>query len=146
MGQAYDICNLDRKEYLSGYWFGYGNHLADLARPRDSTMVALAVLLVASGTDFHRGGPLYGRWAGDRIAIVGEYYMGKVGPLGLTDDVHTDIFNQANGWIDISEHVRVLLEREWHIDFPPPLLDGTERRSVLHADGTLTLLPVEHRN
>ena len=123
-------------------------------------MVGLAILLSVSGSGHYVEGPLYGRWAGERIAIVGEYYGGSLGEddfgrsfdedeLGssfdeedFTADLHMRIFEQEGGWIDIGEHVRALLEQDWKITFPPSRVDGAKRRSVINADGTLTLLPL----
>lgn len=139
MGQSYQICNLDKRETLSTDWFGQGNHLPDLARPGDGVMVGLAILLAASGTELYQGGPLYGRWAGDRVAIVGEYFEGRLGNIDYDEKLDLDIWEER-GWIEIGEHVRSLLEREWHMTFPPEMWDDANPRSVLHEDGTLTLV------
>ncbi len=102
MGQYHFICNIDRQEYLHPHDLGDGLKLMEFGASGDGAMLALAVLLAEQnkggargGGDLHpwTGGPGYegreveqtgdedrlmsdivGRWAGDRIAIIGDYW------------------------------------------------------------------------
>lgn len=102
MGQYHYIANIDKREYLHPHKFGDGLKLMEFGTSGSGTMLGLAVLLAASngrgGGDLHiwtpsaddpRGYQPYGgtptperqrlydeyvgRWAGDRIAIIGDY-------------------------------------------------------------------------
>lgn len=102
MGQYHKAINLDRLEYLNPSAFGDGDKLTEFAFSAGGMMSALAALLAASSGrgfgDLHsrsaaregvRGQDewlaecgytaelvdelMLGRWAGERIAIVGDY-------------------------------------------------------------------------
>lgn len=97
MGQYHMICNYDKKQYLHAHEFGDGLKLMEFGASPHGTMLGLAILLAASngrgGGDIHPwvgGGDRYvpgltkergdwlidnvvGAWAGDRIAIIGDY-------------------------------------------------------------------------
>lgn len=78
MGQYHYIINLTKKEYLHPHYFDDGLKLLEFGASGNGTMLALAVLLSNS---LNRGGgdlysdatDWYGRWAGDRIVIAGDY-------------------------------------------------------------------------
>ena len=79
MGQYHVVVNLDKKEYLWGGDLGCGVKLWDQLVNLPSTSTALIILLACSngrgGGDLqdHIDEKVIGRWAGDRIAIVGDY-------------------------------------------------------------------------
>jgi hypothetical protein len=82
MGQYWKVCNLDKREYVTGPGLGTGaklwEHLANHPSSGSALIVLCAAMPVARG-----GGDLrldsavarrtIGRWAGDRIALVGDY-------------------------------------------------------------------------
>ena len=74
MGQYHRIVNLDKREYLNPPRFHEGTKLWEFAGGQ--TTVALVFLLAAhngrGGGDMPKHN-LAGSWAGDRIAIVGDY-------------------------------------------------------------------------
>ena len=76
MGQYHKIANLDRKEVLNPHNFGVGIKLLEFSESRVTT--ALSVLLACSnnrgGGDLRSDDELCGSWAGDRIAIIGDYW------------------------------------------------------------------------
>jgi hypothetical protein len=141
MGQYFIIVNLDKKEFLESHWFGHHSKLPSFARTAEGAMAGLALLLACSGSGWYSSGPIYGRWAGDRIAIVGDYFHGTVGGHEFSQDIWYRITNQEDGWAGIGEQVRHTLETDWELTLPPPMLDGAEPRSVLHPDGTITAVP-----
>lgn len=100
MGQYHLICDLDRLEFIHPHRFGDGLKLKEFGWSGDGTMAALAGLLSTSND---RGGgdlradqdwlrecqvsqdtleqEILGRWAGDRLAIFGDYFQ----PEDLSD-------------------------------------------------------------
>lgn len=84
MGQYHKIVNLDKREFFDHYAFGSGAKLLE-QHGSGSASSALHLLLACSsgrgGGDYqsdpwHKDGnpdAVVGRWAGDRIAIVGDY-------------------------------------------------------------------------
>lgn len=76
MGQYHRIVNLTKGEYLYPHRFNDGLKLMEFGCSATGTMLGLALLLAR---DNGRGGgdapvhPVIGRWAGDKIAIVGDY-------------------------------------------------------------------------
>jgi hypothetical protein len=62
MGQYHKPVNLDRKESLNAHRFSEGIKLMEFGQSTHGTMTALALMLAGEG-----------RWAGNRIAIVGDY-------------------------------------------------------------------------
>ena len=85
MGQYHLTVNLDKKEFLMPHKLGVGLKLREQLGSSDSTPDALFMLLACSngkgGGDFidYRGNfednqnKMCGRWAGDRVAVVGDY-------------------------------------------------------------------------
>lgn len=75
MGQYHKVFNLDKKEMLHPHRLYCGLKLYEFATG-GPVMAALSYLLACSpgrgGGDWDRG-KLAGTWAGDRIAIVGDY-------------------------------------------------------------------------
>ena len=81
MGQYHWIVNLDRKEFLDSHQLGCGLKLWEQLNSKPSPIHALFILLACSNG---RGGgdlsqpegnrsDVIGRWAGDRIAVIGDY-------------------------------------------------------------------------
>ena len=117
MGQYHMVFNLDRREYLHPHRFGDGLKLMEFSNSEGGTMTALAILLAASngrgGGDCRYDGPhaaLVGSWAGDRIAIVGDYAEeDDLSAKGVKDarEVYA-----AEGWTEMSEPLRKIIESD----------------------------------
>ena len=78
MGQYHLTVNLDKKEFLMPHKLGVGLKLREQTNTICSTPDALFMLLACSngkgGGDFQDNqNKMVGRWAGDRIAVVGDY-------------------------------------------------------------------------
>lgn len=77
MGQYWIPVNLDKREYIDPHQLGAGLKLLEQAWNSPGTQAAL--LLLTAAMPERRGGgdpephPAIGRWAGDRVAIVGDY-------------------------------------------------------------------------
>lgn len=97
MGQYYKICNLDRKELINPHTLLGLSKLMELTDNACGPLKVLAILTaVGNGRGFGdyrdtKKNPLAGRWAGDRIAIIGDYaYEGDKGfAHGVWDDLDT---------------------------------------------------------
>lgn len=96
MGQYHMTVNLDKREFINPHGLGDGLKLWEQVGGPGGVGSALIVLLAASngrgGGDFSTEYPdLVGRWAGDRIAIVGDY--AEVGdlPAGTMPEVIFDL-------------------------------------------------------
>lgn len=76
MGQYHFPVNLTKKQYLDPHKFNDGLKLREFGCSANGTLTALTYLLASSvgrgGGDFEKG-KLAGTWAGDRIAIIGDY-------------------------------------------------------------------------
>lgn len=92
MGQYHLICNLDRLEWLEPLAFGDGRKMMEFAMSGSGAMAAQGLLLMSSNNerwtdvvveqaewlaecgvqDWQVREEMIGRWAGDRIAIVGD--------------------------------------------------------------------------
>ena len=89
MGEYFIICNVDRKEVLDPGVFGHGYKPGDLLFNATSKGVLHGLLHLLSlsgsvgGIQRRETDPLFGRWAGNRIALIGDYYLrGSAGILG----------------------------------------------------------------
>lgn len=110
MGQYHWVVNLTKKEYLHPHKFNEGLKIMEFGQGSERTMTALAILLASSlknkDGSVRRGGgdpclddekaafEYVGRWAGDRIAIIGDYAE-KDDPVKVTmkkvKETYTDI-------------------------------------------------------
>jgi hypothetical protein len=69
MGQAFYLTNLDKKEFFHPHDMGDGYKLLEL----DRSLTALSLLLADSDDHPWADAPLLGRWAHDRVVVMGEY-------------------------------------------------------------------------
>lgn len=77
MGQYHMPVNIDKREYLNPHLFGNGLKMLEWGTG-GGTVAGLTVLLACShnrgGGDLHGDvGDIGGRWAGDRIIVLGDY-------------------------------------------------------------------------
>jgi hypothetical protein len=74
VGQYYKILNLDKAEYINPFAFGGGAKLREFGAQLN---LVLQLLLAKSDADAGEaesaGDTVYGRWAENRIAIIGDY-------------------------------------------------------------------------
>jgi len=78
MGQYHLTVNLDKKEFLMPHKLGVGLKLREQTGMGNSIPDALFMLLACSngsgsGDFIDNQNEICGRWAGDRIAVVGDY-------------------------------------------------------------------------
>lgn len=140
MGQYHYICNLDKHEYLNPHSFGEGVKLMEFGMGSSGTLLGLAVLLAASNGPEGRGGgdwrpwtrrpgcegrevtadpaavkrlqqEIPGRWAGNRIAVIGDY--AEAGDPGI--DASDTPWAQEGAWTDISADVVAAIELDYYV-------------------------------
>jgi hypothetical protein len=110
MGQYHLVANLDKREFLYPHEFGDGFKLMEFGQSSGGTLTGLAILLAASNG--RGGGDFFdtttslehhpGCWAGDRIAIIGDYFEDGDVP-GLTLEDMADLWSDdPKTWTDIS--------------------------------------------
>src|SRR5690606_8509685 len=122
MGQYHLIVNLDRQEFLDPHQLGSGLKAWEQIANHPGTPQALFVLLTCSngrgGGDFAEdrrpeGERVIGRWAGDRVAVIGDYAATGDIARPLPHPV-SDIYGlcRARTYHDISALVRSILAAE----------------------------------
>ena len=79
MGQYHKLINITKKEYIVGHDIGINLKHYEQIGFEGSMADVLYCLMIAQGNDYRGGGDvsghkLIGHWAGDHVAIVGDYY------------------------------------------------------------------------
>lgn len=104
MGQYHLPVNLDKHEYLHPHRLGDGLKLLEFGMSGFGTMAALTALLDTSQAE-------HGRWAGDRIAIVGDY--AEAGDMA--EEFHAEsIYSRCGSTEDVRsqlDHLRSLVKK-----------------------------------
>lgn len=138
MGQYFLICNLDKKEVIDPGEFGHGMKLGDMVSNSQGALMGLTYLLALSGSiggvERRARDPMFGRWAGDRIAIVGDYFSETVAGMTWDEDVWLRVSAWRDGWVDISEHVIRSMEEFFEVQVPR-VRDNEPQRSIVQPDG-----------
>ena len=77
IGQYFLAVNLDKKEYIHPHDLNNGAKLYEIAWNTGGVATALIYLLRKSndigGGDYKGDNSIVGRWAGDRVVLVGDY-------------------------------------------------------------------------
>lgn len=120
MGQYHYTVNLDKKEFIHPHKLGDGLKLGEQVAGRGGVPAALFILLACSngrgGGDFGED-PIVGRWAGDRVAVVGDYGEdGDLAPEHKAGEIYEQCA-EGKGYEDISELLLPILERECDVEF-----------------------------
>lgn len=123
MGQYHYVCNLDKREYLHPHRFGDGLKLMEFGNSMGGTLTALTILLGASNgrgggdlhiSDDHPLAEVVGSWAGDRIAIIGDYFEEGDVPGW---DINDNPWENEENWAEISGPCRSLIEEDGMFTF-----------------------------
>jgi len=121
MGQYHKVVNLDKKEVLNPHRMGVGIKLLEFSESRVTTALC-ALLAVSNG----RGGgdlgnpndsSIVGSWAGDRIAIIGDYWdQEEADETGIPtwadmddEDEDGNPKSEASGYTDISLDILLVM-------------------------------------
>lgn len=115
MGQYHQIVNFDKRQYINPHKMGEGVKMSEFIPNGMGAMMILGILLARDssgrGGDINISDPLIGSWAGDRIAIVGDY----------GDETYSEL---DSNWTEITAAVRRVIERsQWSrwASMKPPL-------------------------
>lgn len=124
MGQYWYPVNLDKKEFINPHGLNCGLKLWEIAfntmPPRALVMLLAAMPEARGGGDLEREGEaskaIIGRWAGDRIALVGDYAQtGDLPPEYEADQIFQrcdDEYTADDGYTDITPLVRNAIEEQ----------------------------------
>jgi hypothetical protein len=119
MGQYWKAVNLDKREFIHPHKLGCGLKLREQLCTVPGIGSALIILCAAmperrGGGDFSEN-PVIGRWAGDRIALVGDYAEDSDLPNSpiLASEIYGMCETESNpAFTDISEQVAAVIEHE----------------------------------
>ena len=142
MGQYWIPVNLDKKEFIHPHKLGSGLKLMEQAGTHPGTAIPLLLLVAAFPAQRGGGDPrindeadeaVIGRWAGDRVAVVGDY--AEDGDLAPEHEA-SKIYNRCcgaddsptDGWTDITDQVCACMERQLQIRY-----EGDGWRDVVGA-------------
>jgi hypothetical protein len=108
MGQYHKPVNLDKKQYINPHKFGDGLKMLEFGQG-GLTVTALTVLLACShnrgGGDLGTEHPVAGSWAGDRVAIIGDYTEDNDIPGINAREIADNIWGEDSDYTDISEEI-----------------------------------------
>lgn len=118
MGQYWYPVNLDKKEYVDPHKLGSGLKLGEQLSARPGTGSALVILCAAmpgprggGDLDLALAARTIGRWAGDRIALVGDYAEdGDLPAEFMASTIYERC--QEGAYTDISADVARVIEHE----------------------------------
>ena len=104
MGQYWTLINLDKKEKITSFALGSGTKLVEMAWNTGPSASLVVLLAVNGGDDL-----AIGRWAGDRIVLIGDY--------AEPDDLPASVWgnqepNNLEDYVDISDMVSGVLSVE----------------------------------
>jgi len=120
MGQYFKAVNLDKREYVCPWCMGGGAKLWEWAA---NTQGAVFTLLLRKSDEggggdlygYHRGcdeggpigcplSPIAGRWAGDRVCLIGDYDSSKLWQeLPRFRNITKDLVETWNDFIDLPD-------------------------------------------
>lgn len=133
MGQYHKLYNLDKKEFVEPYALGLGAKQYEHTGCKASLSDAMYLLVMTSpgsgGGDWY-GTPLSGRWAGDRVVVVGDYTQ----PDAIPGFAEADKIYGSTDFKDISTQVAIALGLAWDIKFRVNTRGSIERDSLSEED------------
>lgn len=100
MGQYFEVVNVDKREYFHPLDIGDGCKLGELAHGLSATVLAL--LIASPHNGYERPYPFAGRWAGDRVVVLGD----SAGAFLEFDSGDDSKRPRALGYTDISGVIR----------------------------------------
>jgi len=106
MGQYHYIVNITKKQYINPHKIGSGLKLLEQVGWEASPSTALFILLACSngrGGGDVGGHPLVGSWAGDKIAVIGDYCESGDIPGHDAPAIYEAIMGRGDRLIDMAE-------------------------------------------
>lgn len=123
MGQHYLLVNRDRQEYICPHHLGCGAKLWEICA-NDMPRVLPYLLQQSSG---HGGGDpqnqptdQLGRWAGDRIVVVGDYDHSELYQIAesVYDEISDEIRPEVNEFLPSQQHLDTSIYGRHGLDSP----------------------------
>ena len=159
MGQYHLAISLSRREFVHPHALGDGLKLIEQAGSGPGGVGSALILLLAASNGYGGGdfdaedeSGVIGRWAGDRVAIVGDYAEPEdllpeheaelvYDLCGMYADVsrraaHLVDYARKSGWKEYAERASRLKKREPYVDITPLVRDYLEREgTATYGDG-----------
>jgi hypothetical protein len=114
MGQYFLIVNLDKKEYLSPHRLGCGAKLWEISANNPTRLFPLLLRKSSEGGggDIQKDYPSAGRWAGDRIVVVGDYDKSGLYEIAQKEfkEISGQVVKDYNNFIEEPD-MKIKLER-----------------------------------
>ena len=140
MGQYHKLINITKKEFVVGHDIGIMAKHYEQIGFEGSMADVLYCLMIAQGNDNRGGGDVsghkfIGRWAGDHVAIVGDYYTEDTDNPFLKNLY--DIVEDDKHYKNISSSIRAMLRVVYpklkikKESFIINNLDGKERKTFM---------------
>jgi len=117
MGQYWVIVNIDKKEFINPHKLGCGAKQLEIA---SSEVINIALVMLLSSHPEERGGGDFeikgnsrraiGRWAGDRIVIIGDYAEDTDIDLPVPASKLYDLCHASKTFTDISPMLREAIQ------------------------------------
>lgn len=109
MGQYWLVVNLDKHEFVHPHKLGNGLKLGEQMGSHPGTGAALIALCAAmserrGGGDLIEDPEIVGRWAGDRIALVGDYAERSDLPPRFNADLIYDLCQEPQEILESAKH------------------------------------------
>ena len=128
MGQYHKLINITKKEYVVGHDIGIMSKHYEQIGFEGSMADVFYCLMIAQGNDNRGGGDVsghkfIGRWTGDDVAIVGDYYTDDLGDNHKYHCLY-DIVETDKDYKNISPSIRSMLKavypeltfkKEWYV-------------------------------
>ena len=135
MGQYHKLINITKKEYIVGHDIGINLKHYEQIGFEGSMADVLYCLMIAQGNDYRGGGDVsghkaIGRWAGDHVAIVGDYYT-EEGDNYKYKNLY-DIVEDDRHYKNISPSIRSMLRVIYpKLTIKKQILKGPDRDLVM---------------
>lgn len=108
MGQYFILLNLDKKEYIHPHRLGCGAKLWEIAVNKISAVFAFLLRQSSEGGggDIQKDYKNAGRWAGDRIVVVGDYDESGLYQKAAKEyrEISGDIIEELNDFIGCQDY------------------------------------------
>ena len=130
MGQYHVLVNLDKKEVVTPHGLGLGlkqwEHIGTEGSLPDAMYVLTMTSPARGGGDLPETG-ISGRWAGDRVLIVGDYTEDSDLPSYPN---FGKVYGESDNWNDITDFVADAFKTIFNLNITG---DGWKRREKVSA-------------
>ena len=134
MGQYHKLVNITKKEYVKPHSIGLGAKHLEGVGFEGSMGDVMYLLAIAQGNERRGGGDAeghnyLGRWAGDEVVVVGDYYEEEDDNPKFKGLYFVD---EDKKYKDISSSIRGMLTKVMKVKFKKEIY------TTKHLDGTIT--------